>query len=227
MKIRLSASMLAASVVDLKGDIQQLNEACVDFMHIDIMDGHFVPNLTIGPLYVDRVRQLSKAPCDVHLMVENPERFINMFNMQAGERMCFHIEAANHPHRLVQEIKKMGIEAGIAINPGTPLCMIEELLPDIDFVHVLSVNPGVKGQPMVPQTLNKIYRLRKMIDDKGLNVDIEVDGSVQMDNIIQIVEAGATTLVLGPYTCFNKELGGIKPTLAKVKNLLATHFKSN
>jgi len=219
-KVMVAPSMMCSDYANLEREIRVLEKVGVDYLHIDVMDGHFVPNMTIGPDYVKCIRGLTGIPLDIHLMTETPELFIPMFGIKKGDKMCFHVEATKHPHKHIVKIKESGAQAGIAVNPGTPLEAIEELLATLDFVHILSVNPGFAGQPLIPGMLDKIKRLRKQLGDKNLErIDIEVDGSVQFENMADIVKSGANCLVLGPFTCFHKELG-IEKALLRTKEIL-------
>ncbi|MCL1999832.1 MAG: ribulose-phosphate 3-epimerase [Planctomycetes bacterium] len=219
MTVKLMPSMMCASYANLLADVRLLEGAGVDYLHVDVMDGHFVPNLTVGPDYVRCLRRITSLPLDVHLMIEEPDKFFEMFGLRAGDRLSFHPEAARHPHRSLMKIKTLGLGAGMALNPATPLSAVEELLPDLDFIQIMSVNPGFAGQPLIPRTLDKVRRLSSRLRELGRDIDLTVDGSVQFDNLLEIVASGATCLVLGPFTCFNPELG-IEQSLAKVKELL-------
>lgn len=218
--IQLAASMLCADPGWLQRDIEQINHAGVDLMHVDIMDGHFVPNMTGGLDLANCIRQHAAAPCDFHLMVEDPAYLIEQLNLQPGERLCFHIENARNPETTIQTIRKTGCKVGIALNPGTPVSAVEPYLEQIDYLLVLIVNPGFKGQSIIPRTLKKLRCLRDIRDVRGLKLRLFVDGAVTLDNMMEIVEAGADDLVCGPFTCFNPKLGGIEPTLALVKKKL-------
>jgi len=219
MKTKLAPSMMCASYANLINEIKAIDTAGVDFLHCDIMDGHYVPNLIAGPDYIKTLRRISDTRIDLHLMVEKPENFIDMFEMQPGERICFHFETTYHPQRLVTQLKKRGLETGIALAPSVPVVMIEDLLEDIDFVHIMMVNPGYAGQPLIPAMMNKVIQTRRMLKERGLDLDIEVDGCVDYDNTIEFIKNGATTLVLGVYSCFDKELG-IDLALNRVKNIV-------
>ncbi len=219
MPVKLMPSMMCASYAHLREDVRLIERAGVDYLHVDIMDGHFVPNLTVGPDYVKCLRRLTDIALDVHLMTEEPDKFFGMFGLRAGDRMSFHPEATCHAHRCLGKIKALGLGAGLALNPGTPLSAVEDLLPDVDFIQIMSVNPGFAGQPLIPQTLDKVRRLAARLRELGRAVDVTVDGSVQFDNLLRIVDSGATCLVLGPFTCFNQELG-IEKSLARVKEIL-------
>lgn len=222
-EIGLSASMLCADPGDLEGDIRQINEARVSLMHTDIMDGHFVPNMTGGLDVADCIRSLAAAPCDFHLMVEDPADLIDDLQLRPGERLAFHIENDVDTEACIRRIQSSGALAGLAVNPGTPVSRVEPFMDKLDFLLVLIVNPGFKGQPVIPRTLEKLRLLRKLRDSRGLPLRFLVDGAVTPENLIEIVEAGADDIVCGPYTCFNKALGGIGPTLGLVKSILREH----
>jgi ribulose-phosphate 3-epimerase len=161
------------------------------------MDGRFVPNITFGPMVIDFLRKASNKVFDVHLMIEEPEKYTEAFKKAGADNLTVHIEACTHLHRNIQQIKSLGMKAGVAVNPHTPVSLLKDILADIDLVCLMSVNPGFGGQSFIPQTLVKIRELRNMIDEKGLNVDIEIDGGVTLENAKSIVEAGATVLVAG------------------------------
>lgn len=194
---KLAPSILSANFANLLEDIKKVEKAGVDLLHIDVMDGHFVPNITIGPLIMNSIKNKTKLPFDVHLMIENPDRYIEEFVKAGADIITVHAETCPHIHRTIQNIKSYGIQAAVSLNPGTSLHAIENILEDVDMVLLMSVNPGFGGQKFIPSVLKKIYDLRKMIDDKKLNVDIEVDGGIKLDNACDVVKAGATILVAG------------------------------
>ena len=171
--------------------------AGADWVHVDVMDGRFVPNITIGPVVVTAVRKATKLPLDVHLMIVEPEKYIDDFAKAGADILTVHAEACPHLHRTLQQIKAAGAKPAVVINPSTPLQAVEEVLPDVAMVLIMSVNPGFGGQSFIPQSLDKIRRLRAMIEGRNLKVDIEVDGGINKHNAKQIVEAGATVLVAG------------------------------
>jgi ribulose-phosphate 3-epimerase len=197
-KIRVAPSILSADFSRLGDEIRAVEAAGADLIHVDVMDGHFVPNITIGPLVVQAARKVTKLPLDVHLMIENPELYIADFAKAGADYITVHVEAATHLHRLIQNIREhKGVKAGVSLNPASPLETLDYILGDIDMVLIMSVNPGFGGQAYIPSATDKIRRLRKMIDDRRLNVVIEVDGGVKTDNAAEVVAAGADILVAG------------------------------
>lgn len=219
MKIKLAPSMMCSDYGHLADDLEKIGRAGADLLHCDIMDGQYVPNMIVGPDYIKTLRRLSDVRLDVHLMVEQPERFIDMFDMQPGERCCFHFETTHHPHRLLTELKKNNLEVGIALAPSVPETVIYDMLGEIDFIHLMLVNPGYAGQPLIPSMIEKLERLRSFLDKQNLSMDIEVDGCVSYDNADDFVKKGATTLVLGYYSCFDK-VYGIEKGIVKVRELV-------
>lgn len=193
----VAPSLLSANYLNLEADCKMLNESEADWYHLDVMDGRFVPNITFGPMVIDFLRKASNKVFDVHLMIEEPEKYTEAFKKAGADNLTVHIEACTHLHRNIQQIKSLGMKAGVAVNPHTPVSLLKDILADIDLVCLMSVNPGFGGQSFIPQTLVKIRELRNMIDEKGLNVDIEIDGGVTLENAKSIIEAGATVLVAG------------------------------
>lgn len=195
--VKIAPSMLSADFSQLAAEIKKVEVAGADFLHIDIMDGHFVPNLTFGPPVVAMLRKVTAMPFDVHLMVTNPQDLIGPFVKAGADILTVHAETAPHLHRTIQTIKDQGVKAGVALNPATPLSVVEEVIDDVDMVLIMSVNPGFGGQKYIPRTANKITRLAKLIADRGLNVDIEVDGGINPQTAPQVIKAGANILVAG------------------------------
>ncbi|MCT4621388.1 MAG: ribulose-phosphate 3-epimerase [Marinisporobacter sp.] len=195
--VKIAPSILSADFGNLLEDIKKVENAGADLLHIDVMDGHFVPNISIGPLILNSIKGKTKLPFDVHLMIENPDQYIPEFAKHGADIITVHVEACPHLHRTIQNIKSHGVRAAVSLNPATSLHTIEHILEDIDMVLLMSVNPGFGGQKFIPSVLDKIKALRKMIEDKGLNIDIEVDGGVKLDNACDVVKAGANILVAG------------------------------
>ncbi|NJC87035.1 MAG: ribulose-phosphate 3-epimerase [Desulfuromonas sp.] len=195
--IKIAPSILSADFARLGEEIQAVAKAGADYIHVDVMDGHFVPNLTIGPLVVEAVRKVTSLPLDVHLMIENPDRYIPEFARAGADLITVHQEAVPHLHRTVQLIKSLGKKAGVSINPATPATALDVILDDLDLVLVMTVNPGFGGQGFIDSGLAKIAALRHEIDRRGLTVELEVDGGVKPDNIARIAAAGAEVFVAG------------------------------
>jgi ribulose-phosphate 3-epimerase len=195
--VRISPSILSADFAALGQEIEAITKAGADWIHVDVMDNHFVPNLTIGPMVVKALRKHSKLPFDVHLMVSPVDPLVPAFAEAGADTISFHPEAGPHPHRTVQLIKSLGKRAGLVLNPGTPIALVEPLLGDLDLVLVMSVNPGFGGQAFITSQLAKIAALRKAIDALGKPIDLEVDGGVNPETARRCVEAGADALVAG------------------------------
>ncbi|MEK7314529.1 MAG: ribulose-phosphate 3-epimerase [Deltaproteobacteria bacterium] len=197
VKKLIAPSILSADFSRLKQELASVEAAGADYIHIDVMDGHFVPNITIGPFIVEAIKRSTKVPLDVHLMIERPEDYIKSFRSAGADIITIHAEATVHLHRLVQSIKEEGAKAGVSINPGTPVEAIEEVLDCVDLVLVMSVNPGFGGQQFIPHSIGKIKKLRKMLDERGLKTILEVDGGVKVSNIKKVSMAGADMFVAG------------------------------
>ena len=193
----IAPSLLASNFLKLADECQMLNESEADWFHLDVMDGRFVPNISYGIPVIEQIRKTTTKICDVHLMIVEPEKFAEDFKNAGADILTVHFEACPHLHRNIQQIKSLGMQAGVAINPHTPVSFLQDVLSDIDVVLIMSVNPGFGGQSFIPHSIEKIKQLRKMIDEAGLKTKIEVDGGVNLSNAKQIVDAGANVLVAG------------------------------
>jgi len=205
----IAPSILSADFARLGEEIRAVAAAGADVIHIDVMDGHFVPNITIGPLVVAAVRRSTELPLDVHLMIENPERYLEDFAAAGADWITVHVETGYHLHRTIHRIKELGKKAGAVLNPATPLASLEEILPDLDLVMLMTVNPGFGGQSFIPASLAKIRTLKKMIADRGLAVGIEVDGGVSPKTIGAIAAAGANIFVAGSAVFGQDDYAGV------------------
>ena len=194
---KIAPSILSADFARLGEEVKAVEKAGADYIHVDVMDGHFVPNITIGPLVVEGVNKATDLPLDVHLMIENPDQYINDFAKAGADIICVHVEAVNHLHRSVQLIREAGCKTAVALNPATPLESIKYIMDDLDMVLIMTVNPGFGGQKFIPGTLPKIRDLRDMIIKRNLDIDIEVDGGVNSKTIGEISSAGANVFVAG------------------------------
>lgn len=194
---KISPSILSANFARLMDDIKKVDNAKVEMLHIDVMDGHFVPNITIGAPVLKSLNAECDIEMDVHLMIENPDKYIKDFVDAGADIISVHAESTKHLHRTIQLIKSLGVKACVALNPGTPLIVLEEVLEELDMVLLMTVNPGFGGQSFIESSLDKIIRLKKMIDDKGLDIDIQVDGGVKKENLKKIALAGANVFVAG------------------------------
>lgn len=195
--VKIAPSILSADFSRLGEEIKAAEEAGADFIHIDVMDGHFVPNITIGPLVVKAVKKVPTIPLDVHLMIESPDTYIKEFADSGADIITVHAEASVHLHRSIQIIKECGVRAAVSINPATPLSSIEFILPLVEMVLLMSVNPGFGGQKFIPEVLPKIKELKKIIDENKFKAEIEVDGGVTIDNVAEVHKAGADIVVMG------------------------------
>ena len=195
--LKLATSILAADFARLGEQIEEAERAGADYIHVDVMDGHFVPNITIGPLVVAAIRPHTRLPLDVHLMIDAPERYVGDFANAGADNITVQQEACVHLHRVVEQIKGFNKKAGIALNPATPISTLEEILPYVDLVLIMTVNPGFGGQSFIETMLQKIAAMRKIIDARGLNIELEVDGGISSETAPRVVAAGARVLVAG------------------------------
>ena len=214
--IKIAPSILSADFSNLARDIKIIEKAGADMVHIDVMDGHFVPNITIGPPVVKSLRKVTALTFDVHLMIENPENYIKDFVDAGSDIITVHAEASKHLHRLIQLIKSYDVKAGIALNPATPLCAIEHFIDDADEILIMTVNPGFGGQKFIENMYEKITTLRNILNNKGKNTPIEVDGGVSLNNIEKLYKCGARIMVAGS-AIFNS--GDIEKTIGMMRNI--------
>lgn len=217
--VKLAPSILTADFGRIRDEVQAAEAGGADLLHLDVMDGRFVPNITFGPLVVEAVRKATSLPLDIHLMIVEPEKQIAAF-ADFADTINIHIEVAPHVNRILDEIRKLGPRPGICINPGTPVAAIEESLPDVDQVMVMTINPGWGGQQMIERQLNKVARIRRMLDEGGFEADIEIDGGVKVSNAAACARAGANVLVCGssvynPDTPVAENLAALRQAIAK------------
>ena len=201
--VKIAPSILSSNFAKLGNEIKEVEEGGADYIHVDVMDGHFVPNITIGPLIVEAIRPVTDLPLDVHLMIENPDHYIQSFSDAGADIISVHVEACTHLHRTIQLIKSCGKKAGVVINPATPVDTIQHIIEDVNLVLLMTVNPGFGGQKFIDSVVPKIRQVKQMVDEKGLNIDIEVDGGVNPETARICKQAGANVLVAGS-AIFNK-----------------------
>ncbi|MGQ9714150.1 MAG: ribulose-phosphate 3-epimerase [Anaerolineae bacterium] len=213
--VEIAPSILSADFARLGEEVQACERAGADRIHIDVMDGCFVPNITVGPVVVSAVRRATSLPLDVHLMVVEPERHLEAFARAGATTLLVQVEAAVHLHRAVQRIRGLGLRAGVVLNPATPLCFLDEILPEVDQVLLMTVNPGFGGQSFIPSTLDKIRRLAQRLREGGFSVDLEVDGGITPETALQVVRAGANVLVAGSAVFEAKE--GVAAAIARLR----------
>ncbi len=204
MSILVAPSILSANFLELQKDILMLNKSNADWIHVDVMDGIFVPNISFGFPIIKSLSEIAEKPLDVHLMIEKPDTYIERFVQNGASMISIHYEASPHLHRSIQLIKNLGCKAGVVLNPHTSVSVLEEILPELDYVLLMSVNPGFGGQKFIPQTIKKIQKLKKMILQMNLTTLIEVDGGINLNNVAEVVNAGADVVVAGS-AVFNSE----------------------
>ena len=222
-KIKLAPSILSADFGRLGEQVVEATRAGADYIHVDVMDGHFVPNITVGPLVVAAIRSHTDLPLDVHLMIEAPEKYIQQFAQAGANIITVHVEVCPHLHRVVESIKELGVKAGVSLNPSTPLTAVDEVLSALDLVLLMSVNPGFGGQQFIESTVGKTARLRHRLDELGLAAELEIDGGINAEIAPRVAKAGARVLVAGA-AVFNKKesvsqaLGRIRESLHRLEN---------
>jgi ribulose-phosphate 3-epimerase len=213
----IAPSLLASNFLKLQDECTMLNESEADWFHLDVMDGVFVPNISFGLPVIEQIRTATKKICDVHLMIIEPERYAEAFKKAGADILTVHYEVCKHLHRNIQQIKSLGMQAGVSLNPHTPVDSLKDVIQDIDMVLIMSVNPGFGGQSFIPHTLHKIKELRSMINEKGLKTKIEVDGGITLENALSVVKAGADVLVAGS-TVFRS--ADPKATISQLKHII-------
>ncbi|MGA2285925.1 MAG: ribulose-phosphate 3-epimerase [Dehalococcoidia bacterium] len=217
--IKIAPSILSADYLRLGEQVREAEAAAADYIHVDVMDGHFVPNLTIGPVVVEAIRRATRLPLDVHLMIEEPERHIEAFAKAGASFLTVHPEATQQLHRTIASIRKLGAGPGVALNPGTPVSLVEDVLADVDLVLVMSVDPGFGGQEFIEHVLPKARRLRKLLDERSLSAELEIDGGISVETAPRCVAAGVRVLVAG--TAVFKEKRSVAESVAALRRSVA------
>ncbi len=217
--VKIAPSILSADFARLGEQVTEAVEGGADYIHVDVMDGHFVPNITIGPLIVEAIRPVTTLPLDVHLMIENPDRYVGDFARAGADIITVQLEACTHLHRVVQAIKELNVRAGVSLNPATPLASLTDILPDLDLVLIMSVNPGFGGQSFIPHSISKLRALQELMKELGATGEVEVDGGINAETAADVVEAGAQVLVAGS-AVFNKK-AAVSENIAALRRSLA------
>jgi ribulose-phosphate 3-epimerase len=204
-KIQIAPSILSCNFLELGKEIKDVENAGADLIHIDVMDGHFVPNITLGPLFVEAIKKIASKPLDVHLMIDNPGAFVNDFAAKGADIITIHAEADSHLFRTLEVIKSSGKKAGVSLNPSTPLAFLDHVIRIVDLILIMTVNPGFGGQAYIPSMEEKIRNTRKLIQKSGRKIDLEVDGGIKADNVKQVVRAGGDMIVMGTEIFHSKD----------------------